>query len=327
MNFNLVDTLYDAETIAIEKMRDGAGKGVAELGAQKDDVVVLGADTMGSSRAKYFAEQFPERTVQVGVAEQNLIGVTAGFAYYGKVPYAFTYAPFLIGRPWEPIRTTLCYPNNHAVLVASHAGLATGPDGPTHQMTEDIALTRCLPNMTVLCPADFEQARKAVKAAYDLEGPVYVRTAREGTEAFTTEDTPFEVGKAQVLREGSDLTAIGNGYMVYRLLQAAEQLKDELSIEVINLHTIKPFDNETVIRSAEKTGKVFTAEDHNVVGGMGSAVAEVLGHHRPVPLQRHGVLDRFAESGSSKDLWKKYNLDTESVIDAIRGFVTHAATL
>ncbi len=321
MTYRLVENLYDTESIATAKMRDGAGKGVAELGEEKEDMVVLGADTMGSARAKYFWEKFPERTIQCGVAEQNLIGVTAGFAYYGKVPYAFTYAPFLIGRPWEPIRTTLCYPGNHAVLVASHAGIATGQDGPTHQMTEDIALTRCLPHMTVLCPADAPQANRAVKAAYDHPGVVYIRAAREATEVFTTAETPFEIGRAQVLREGSDLTAIGHGYMVYRLLKAAEELKDELSIEVINLHTIKPFDDDTIIASAQKTGRVFTAEDHNVVGGMGSAVAEVLSYHQPVPIKRHGLLDTFAESGSAEALWRKYGLDVPGVMESIREFV------
>ena len=321
MEYHLADNLYDPESITREKMRDGAGKGVAELGAEKEDVVVLGADTIGSSRGKYFRSEFPERTVQCGVAEQNLIGVTAGMAYYGKVPYAFTYAAFLIGRAWEPIRTTLCYPNNHAVLVSSHAGLATGEDGPTHQMTEDLSITRCLPNMTVIAPADDKQAFKAAKAAYDLDGPVYIRNAREATASFTTEDTPFEVGKAQVLREGTDLTIMAHGYMVYRALVAAERLKDELSIEVVNVHTLKPFDDDTVIASAKKTGKVLTAEDHNVVGGLGGAVADVLSYHYPVPIKRHGVLDTFAESGAAEDLWKAYKLDIDGLVDEVQGFV------
>lgn len=320
---NLVNDLYNEENIRKEKMRDGAGIGMAELGEEKEDMVVLGADTAGSSRAKYFKEKFPERFIQCGVAEQNLIGVAAGMAYDGKVPYAVTYAPFLIGRPWEPIRTMVCYPENHVVFVSSHAGIATGPDGPTHQMTEDITITRCLPNMTVIAPADYEQARKAVKAAYDLKGPVYIRGVRASTPCFTTEETPFEVGKAQVLREGSNLTAVGHGYMVYRLLQAAEELKDKISIEVINMHTIKPMDVDTLIASAKKTGRVFTAEDHNVVGALGGAVAEVLGHNHPVPLRCHGIHDIFAESGSPEDLWKKYELDKEGVVKAIRGFISN----
>jgi len=301
----------DEEKVEWTPMRNGAGIGMAELGEIKQDMVVLGADTIGSSRAKYFADKFPERFIQCGVAEQNLIGISAGLSYQGKVPYAVTYAPFLVGRPWEPIRTTICYPERHVVFVSSHAGLATGPDGPTHQMTEDISITRCLPCFTVICPCDAEQARKAVKAAYDLKGPVYIRNAREATPVFTTEKTPFEAGKAQVMREGKDITAIGHGYMTYRLLQIAEELKDSVDIEVINLHTIKPIDGKTILKSAKKTGKVFTAEDHNIIGGMGSAVAEFLAENYPVPMKMHGVYDEFAESGSAKDLWKKYKLDKD----------------
>jgi transketolase len=320
MEYYLSENLYNPDAIDRVKMRDGAGKGVAELGTQHEDVVVLGADTLGSSRGKYFRSEFPERTIQCGVAEQNLIGVTAGMSYYGKVPYAFTYAAFLIGRAWEPIRTTLCYANNHAVLVSSHAGLATGEDGPTHQMTEDLSITRCLPNMTVIAPADDKQAFKAVQAAYDLSGPVYIRNVREATESFTTEETPFEVGKAQVLREGSDLSIMAHGYMVYRALQVAERLKDTLSIEVVNVHTLKPFDDETVINSARKTGRVLTAEDHNVVGGLGSAVTDVLSYHHPVPVRRHGVMDTFAESGTASDLWPAYKLDVAGLEEVTRQF-------
>ncbi len=319
MEYKFADNYLDDEKVKWEPMRDGAGKGMAELGEEKEDMIVLGADTVGSARAKYFAEKFPERLIQCGVAEQNLIGVAAGLAYQGKVPYAVTYAPFLIGRPWEPIRTLIAYPEKHVVLVGSHAGINTGPDGATHQMTEDIALTRCLPGFTVISPCDSEQAKKAVKAAYDLKGPVYIRNAREATPVFTTEDTPFDIGKAQVLREGNDITAIGTGYLVHRLLQIAEELKDEISIEVINLHTIKPIDKETIINSAKKTGKVFTAEDHMVAGGMGSAVAEVLVEKHPVPMKMHGIYDTFAESGSAKELWEKFGLDKSGIAKALRG--------
>lgn len=320
MNYKFSENYLDEKTVKWSPMREGAGLGMAELGEIKKDMVVLGADTLESCRAHHFAKKFPERTIQVGVAEQNLIGVSAGLAYAGKVPYAVTYAPFLIGRAWEPMRTTICYPNNHVVFVSSHAGLATGSDGPTHQMTEDIALTNCLPNFTVICPCDAEQAKKAVKAAYDLKGPVYVRNAREATPVFTTPDTPFEVGKAQVLREGKDLTAIGHGYMVYWLLQIAEELANKISIEVINLHTIKPLDGKTILKSVKKTGKVFTAEDHNVKGGMGSVVAQFLAENYPVPMKLHGVYDEFAESGSVKDLWKKYKLDKEGTKEKLLEF-------
>ncbi|MDP2735885.1 MAG: transketolase C-terminal domain-containing protein [bacterium] len=321
MNWHFVDNYLNEKKVKLEPMRNGAGKGVAELGETKKDVVVLAADTAESSRAHYFAEKFPDRFIQVGVAEQNLIGVSAGLAYQGKVPYAITYAAFLVGRAWEPIRTTIAYPENHVVFVSSHAGLATGQDGPTHQMTEDIAITRCLPGFTVIAPADSEQARKAVKAAYSLKGPVYIRNCREKTPVFTTEKTPFEVGKAQVLREGKDVTVVGNGYMVYWFLQLAEELKKKISLEVINLHTIKPLDEKTLIYSAKKTGKVFCAEDHNIIGGMGSAVAELLAAKHPVPVRRHGVKDIFAESGLAKDLLKKYGLDKEGVKKEMLSFL------
>jgi transketolase len=319
--YNLAKSYLDIEQVEWKKMRDGIGQGMAELGEKKKDVVVLGADTMESSRAHFFAEKFPERTIQVGVAEQNLIGVGAGLAYNGKVPYMVTYAAFLLGRPWEPIRTMFAYPNNHGVFIASHTGLATGEDGPTHQMTEDISIMRCLPNFTLLCPADYEQGRKAAIAAYDLKGPVYIRGVRAGTPNFTTDKTPFEVGKAQILREGKDVTVIGHGYMVYWLLQIAEDLQHEFSIEVINLHTIKPIDKETIVNSAKKTKRVFCAEDHNVIGGMGGAVAELLGEHYPVPMKIHGVYDQFAESGSVEDLWKKYKLDKLGVQHELRSFL------
>ena len=321
MDYRLVKNYLDEKKVKWEPMRNGAGKGLAELGEQKKDVVVLAADTAESSRAHYFAKKFPERFIQCGVAEQNLIGISAGLSYQGKVPFAVTYAAFLVGRPWEPIRTTIAYPGRHVVFVSSHAGLATGPDGPTHQMTEDIALTRCLPGFTVIAPADYEQARKAVKAAYSLKGPVYIRNAREKTPVFTTEKTPFEVGKAQVLREGKDATLIGHGYMVYWLLQIAEELKNKMSLEVINLHTIKPFDGKTILQSVKKTKKVFCAEDHNVVGGMGSAVAEFLSQTYPVPLKLHGVYDTFAESGTAKDLWGKYGLDKEGIKKVLLEFL------
>ncbi len=311
MDYKLQPNHLDPNTVKSSPIREGAGLGLAELGAEKKDVVLVGADTIESCRAHYFAEKFPERTIECGVAEQNMIGVSAGLAYQGKVPYAVTYAAFLIGRGWEPIRTTIAYPNNHVVFISSHAGLATGSDGPTHQMTEDIALTRCLPGFTVIAPCDMEQAKKAVKAAYDLKGPVYIRCAREATPVFTTPETPFEVGKAQVLREGKDLTVVAHGYMVYTMLQIAEELKDQISIEVINMHTIKPLDTETILASAKKTSKVFVAEDHNIVGGLGSAVSEYLSQNNPVKIYLHGVYDQFAESGSAKDIWVKYKLDKE----------------
>lgn len=322
MDYKLAENYLDESKVKWTPMRDGAGLGLAELGEIKKDAVLIGADTIESCRAHYFAEKFPERTIEVGVAEQNMIGIAAGLAYQGKVPFVVTYAAFLIGRAWEPIRTTIAYPENHVILMSSHTGLATGSDGPTHQMTEDLALTRTLPNFTVIAPCDAEQAKLAVKASYGIKGPVYIRNVREATPVFTTSETSFEIGKAQILREGKDLTAIGHGYTVYFLLQIAEELKDQFSIEVINIHTIKPLDNEAVIGSAKKTNKVFVAEDHNIIGGLGSAVAECLIREYPVPVYRHGVYDQFAESGSVKDLWKKYKLDKDGIKQILLNFIS-----
>ena len=323
MDFKLAENYLDKDKVERKKMRDGAGIGIAELGEKAKDVVVLAADTAGSARAKFFAQKFPQRFVQCGVAEQNMIGISAGLAYQGKVPYAITYAAFLAGRAWEPIRTTIAYPENHVILVSSHTGLATGFDGPTHQMTEDIAIMRALPNFTVIAPCDYEQARLAVKAAYSARGPVYIRTARPDTPVFTTKNTPFKIGKAQVFREGKDITVIGHGYVVWDLLVIAQELKDEVSIEVINLHTIKPLDDETIVLSVKKTGRVFTVEDHNVIGGMGSAVTELLSQTSPVPTKIHGVYDIFAESGSPDNLLAKYKLDKQGIKEEILSFLNN----
>jgi len=322
-DYKLHKNYLKEDTLEKAPSRDGAGKGLVELGKVHKDVVVLSADTADSTRAGWFEEKFPDRFIQCGVAEQNMIGVATGLAYQGKVPYAVTYAAFLIGRPWEPIRTTIAYPKNHVVLLATHVGLATGPDGPTHQMTEDLALTTCLPGFTVMSPADSAQAAKAVQAAYTVQGPVYIRVEREATPVFTTDKTPFEIGKAQVLREGSDLTVAVHGHLVYTALKVAEELKNKLSIEVINVHTIKPLDTKTIVTSAKKTGKVFVAEDHNVIGGLGSAVAQLLSEHYPVHVKVHGVYDMFAESGAPADLLKKYGLDVAGVKKRILTFAKH----
>jgi transketolase len=323
MDYHLAREHLEEKSIEKKPIRDGLGTGMAELGETKKNMVVLGADTTESSRAHWFAEKFPDRFIQVGVAEQNLAGVAAGLAYEKKVPYIVTYAAFLVGRPWEPIRTMFAYPENHGVFVSSHAGLATGPDGPTHQMTEDIAIMRCLPNFTVVCPADYEQARHAVKAAYDAKGPVYIRGVRAATPMFTTTKTPFTIGKAQVLRSGRDVTVIGHGYMVYWLLLLAQELAHSVSVEVINAHTVKPLDAETIVQSARKTKRVFVTEDHNVIGGLGGAVAELLGQEYPVPMKLHGVQDEFAESGSPEDVLRVYKLDKNGTQQALQQFLHH----
>ena len=324
MDYKFQKNYLDEKSIEWKAMRNGAGIGMAELGAEKENMVVLGADTTESSRAHYFAEKFPERFIQVGVAEQNLIGISAGLAYEGMVPYAVTYAPFLIGRAWEPIRTTIAYPNNHVIFVSSHAGLATGPDGPTHQMTEDVTLTRTLPNFTVICPADYEQARLAVKAAYDLKGPVYVRNARENTPVFTTEKTPFEIGKAQKFMEGRDITIFSSGPILYEAMKAAHELKEGngISCEVINVPTIKPLDEKVILAAAEKTRKVVTVEEHQVKGGLGGAIAELLARKHPTPMEFIGMQDSFGESGQPDELLEKYGMSKEAIKNAVKKVIS-----
>jgi transketolase len=298
--------------------RDGAGIGAMELGKERQDIVVVSSDVAGSARAKYFAKEFPERFIQVGVAEQNAVGVCAGLAYQGLIPYYFAYAVFAVGRTWEPIRSTIAYPKNKVRIVTSHAGVITGPDGATHQMTEDIAIMRVLPNFTVIAPADFEEARKAVKAVVDIKGPVYIRLARPSLPIFTTPKTPFEVGKIMELKSGKDLTIIATGSLVYNALLAACQLeKQGISAKVLNCHTIKPIDEKQILGAAGKTGRIVTIEDHQVSGGLGGAIAEVLTSSKPVDLLRLGIPDCFGQSGSPEDLYRHFGLDVAGIKKSI----------
>ncbi len=268
----------------------------------------------GSTRANLFAKEFPHRFLQLGVAEQNAAGVCAGLAYQGFIPYYFAYSIFAVGRNWEPIRTTIAYPKNKVRLIASHAGLATGPDGATHQMTEDLAIMRVLPNFTVIAPADSEQARKAVKAVVDIEGPVYIRLCRESFPVFTTPDTPFEVGKIMELKPGKDITLVATGSVVYNALAAAYQLeKENVSVRVLYCHTIKPFDQETILKAAQETGKLVTIEDHQLAGGLGGVVAEIITSKNPVPLLRLGIQDCFGQSGEAEELYSSFGLDAAGI--------------
>lgn len=318
----MAENYLDPEKLEKKPPRDGAGVGVAELGEQREDVVVVTSDVAGSARAKFFAEKFPERFIQVGVAEQNAIGVCAGLAYNGLIPYYFAYSVFAVGRPWEPIRTTLAYPKNRVRIVASHAGVITGPDGATHQMTEDLAIMRVLPNFTVIAPADYEEARKAVKAVVDIEGPVYLRLARPALPVFTTEQTPFELGRILRLRLGKDVTLIATGSVVYNTLLAAEKLAQEgISAQVIHCHTIKPLDEMALLQAAQETGKVVTIEDHQRAGGLGGAVAELLTRTHPWPLLRLGLKDRFGESGDPAELYKHFQLDPEGIAKQVKDWL------
>ncbi len=302
-----------------EPIRAGFGRGLLEAGQRDDRVVALCADLTDSTKMDLFAKQFPERFVEMGVAEQNLVTVGAGMALAGKVPFVSSYAAFSPGRNWEQIRTTVCLNEANVKIVGSHAGVSVGPDGATHQMLEDIALMRVLPHMRVVVPCDSVEAEKATLALAASHGPAYIRLAREKTPVITTKDTPFDLNKAQVLREGGDVTIIACGTMVYQALRAAKELEEHgLEAEVINAAVIKPFDTETVLRSVKKTGAIVTAEEGQVAGGLGGLVAEVLAENHPAPLERIGMLDRFGESGQPDELLEHFGLTSKHIVKAAK---------
>ena len=295
--------------------RDGYGLGLVEAGKADPNVVAIGADITASTRVDWFRDQFPDRFYNMGIAEQNQMNVAAGMSLMGKVPFVTNYGVFLAGRSWDQIRTTICYNNLNVKLGGAHGGISVGPDGATHQALEEIAVMRCLPHMTVVVPADWREARKAAQAAAKQYGPVYIRFGREAVPTVTEEDTPFEIGKAYCCREGSDVAIIACGAMVYTSLTAARRLEEKgIHAMVINLHTIKPIDRETVVEAAERCGAVVTAEEHQVMGGMGSAVAEVLSAECPVPVRMVGIQDTFGESGEPEELMRKYGLTAEHIV-------------
>lgn len=284
------------------------------------NVVVLEADLGNATKSNAFKEVAPERYFNMGISEQDLIGTAAGFAAAGKIPLASTFAVFATGRAFEQVRNSVCYPKLNVKICATHAGLTVGADGGSHQAIEDISLMRTLPNMTVINPADAKEAEAAVLAAIDYQGPVYIRLGRAETKDIHDDSYHFEWGKAEVLRQGSDVTIFATGIMTAKALDAAETLaKQGVQAEVINVHTIKPLDEETVIASAKKTGKVVTAEEHSIIGGLGSAVAEVLARQCPTKQAFVGVQDSFGESGSPDDLLKKYGLTAEAIVKAAVG--------
>ena len=284
------------------------------------NVVVLEADLGNATKSNAFKEVAPERYFNMGISEQDLIGTAAGFAAAGKIPLASTFAVFATGRAFEQVRNSVCYPKLNVKICATHAGLTVGADGGSHQAIEDISLMRTLPNMTVINPADAKEAEAAVLAAIDYRGPVYIRLGRAETKDIHDDSYHFEWGKAEVLRQGSDVTIFATGIMTAKALDAAETLaKQGVQAEVINVHTIKPLDEETVIASAKKTGKVVTAEEHSIIGGLGSAVAEVLARQCPTKQAFVGVQDSFGESGSPNDLLEKYGLTTEAIVKAAVG--------
>lgn len=311
-----------SEDIRTESVRIGFGRGLVKLASADDRVVGLSGDLAESVGMQSFVEAFPNRYVEVGVAEQNLATVASGMAAMGRKAFLASYGAFSPGRNWEQIRTTICINDRPVVIVGSHAGLSVGPDGATHQVLEDIAMMRSLPNMTVVAPADSLEAEKVVLALGELNTPAYLRLSRDSTPVFTTILTPFEIGVAYVLRNGSDVTVCSTGTMTYRTLLAARMLaRRGVSVELLHIPTIKPLDYKTIIVSAKKTGRVVTVEDGQVVAGFGGAVAEVLGERYPTPLKRIGVLDKFGESGKAEELYEAYGLDAAGIAKSIQEFM------
>lgn len=315
----------DLEWDKIDKQptRDGFGRGLLEAGRRNANVVALCADLVESTRINWFADEFPERYVEIGVAEQNLATVASGMAAMGKIPFASSYAAFNPGRNWEQIRTTIALNDQPVKIVGSHAGLITGPDGATHQMLEDIALMRAMPNMVVVVPADSVEAEKATLALAEDSRPAYLRLARDKTPVFTSPRTPFSLKRAYVFSPGHDVTIIATGTMTYHALAAAEQLyKDGVDAEVIHVPVIKPLDAVTILQSAQKTGVVVTVEEGQINGGLGGAVAEVLGESSAVPIKRLGVNDRFGESGTPDQLLDKFGLNAKHITKSVHAFLT-----
>tara|TARA_Y100000310_G_scaffold275909_1_gene292700 strand:+ start:11102 stop:12079 length:978 start_codon:yes stop_codon:yes gene_type:complete len=298
--------------------RDGFGNALTKLGEDKR-IVVLDADLSESTRSKKFKDLYPDRFFNIGISEQDMIGTAAGLAISGKIPFACTFAVFATGRVYDQIRVSVAYSNANVKIIGTHAGLLTGEDGASHQALEDVALMRALPNMTIIQPADALETEKAVKAIIKHEGPVYLRLGRAKIPTITSENQEFEIGKGTILKEGSDITIIASGIMVHKALEAAELLEQEnIKAKVINIHTLKPIDKELIINSAKQTKAIITVEDHSVIGGLGSAVAEVLSENHPTKLKRIGMQDKFGESGDSNELYKKYNMDIEDIVKAAK---------
>jgi transketolase len=313
------------DDVKAEPIRAGFGRGLVTAGQKNDQVVALCADLTDSVKMGGFKKEFPERFTQVGVAEQNLVTVSSGMAAMGKVPFCSSYAAFSPGRNWEQIRTTIALNDQPVKIIGSHSGISVGPDGATHQMLEDLALMRALPNMVVVAPGDSVEAEKATVALAENGKPSYMRLAREATPIFTTENTPFELGRAYVLRGGRDLTMLGTGTMTYQLLLAARILAENgIEAEVVHVPTIKPLDEETILKSVLKTGRALTAEEAQVAGGFGGAVAELLGIKLPTPLLRIGMEDRFGESGAPDELLDHFGLTGEHIAEKVREYVSKA---
>ena len=312
--------LHDKD-IEMDTNRGGFGRGLLEAARRNENIVGLSADLTDSTKMSIFSDEFPERLVQVGIAEQNLATVASGMAAMGKIPFIASYAAFSPGRNWEQIKTTAALNDRPVKIMGAHAGLYTGMDGATHQMLEDFAIMRVIPNMVVIAPCDAVEAEKAAQAMADDPRPNYVRLTREPLATVTTDKTPFKLDRAYVYSPGKDLTLVSTGSMTYPALMAAEKLyADGIDVEVIHMPVIKPMDTITLLHSVEKTGAVMTVEEHQINGGLGGAVAEFLGEHHPAPLRRLGVKDRFGESGDPKDLLKEHGLTPKNIQVQVHNF-------
>jgi transketolase len=314
----------DVQQIAIRK---GFGHGLVLAGEADARVVVLSGDLTESAQAEAFKKKFPGRFVELGVAEQNMASVASGMAAMGKIPFITSYAMFSPGRNWEQVRTTICYNNRPVKIAGSHAGVSVGPDGGTHQAIEDIAITRVLPRMMVLCPCDAIEARKATVAAVSTDTPVYLRLARNDTPVMTTDDTPFRIGKAQIVWQarGAKVGIIATGALLHKALLAARSLaEDGVAVEVMNLATVKPLDEAAIVALAQRTGRIVTVEEHQIFGGMGSAVAECLVTHHPVPMRFVGVHDKFGQSGTPEELIEYYGMGRDAIIACVHAILDGA---
>ena len=297
--------------------RSGFGDGLLEAAKKNSNVVGLCADLTGSLKMNDFQKEFPDRFFQVGIAEANMMGVAAGLAIGGKIPFAGTFANFATGRVYDQVRQSVAYSNKNVKIAASHAGITLGEDGATHQILEDIGLMKMLPNMTVVVPCDYQQTKEATIAVAELEGPVYLRFGRPKVPVFSDQLPKFELGKAQIINEGNDVSIFACGHLVWKAIEAGEALAEKgISAEIINIHTIKPLDEKAVIQSVAKTKCVVTAEEHQINGGLGDSIAQLLARHKPAPIEMVAVFDRFGESGTPDQLMKKYGLDSPNIIDA-----------
>ena len=309
--------LKDIQPTGKKDTRSGFGDGIVEIARKNKDVVALTADLAGSLKLQQFMKEFPERYIQVGIAEANMMGIAAGLTIGGKIPFTNTFANFSTGRVYDQIRQSIAYSGKNVKICASHAGLTLGEDGATHQILEDIGMMKMLPHMTVIVPCDYNQTKAATMAIAEFHGPVYLRFGRPAWPIFSNPEEPFVIGKAQQFSEGTDVTIFACGHLVWNAIQAGVALEEKgISVEVINLHTIKPLDEEAILRSIRKTKCAVTAEEHNIYGGMGDAVAQVAARNFPVPIEYIGTHDTFGESGTPAELLKKYGLDVPDIIAA-----------